>query len=290
MDRHRRHRSAGVVAGLILCIAITSAQESAGEEEWISLFNGRELDDWTPKIRGQAPGVNHANTFRIEGGLLSVAYDEYTDFAEQFGHLFYKVPFSHYRLRVEYRFVGEQAPNAPAWAIRNSGVMVHSQAPETMPLEQDFPISIEVQFLGGLGDGNPRPTANMCSPGTHVVYEGEFRDTHCINSSSPTFDGDQWVTSETLVLGDERIVHYINGQPVIEYGGTTIGGGLVSGHRPEMKPEAAPLREGYIALQSEGHPVQFRRVELLNLAGCMDSNAKNYKSYFVEPDPLVCRH
>lgn len=267
---------------------ISASQDPAAERNWIALFNGRDLDDWTPKIRGHAPGVNYAETFRIEDGLLTVSYGQYKDFAEQFGHLFYKESFSHYRLRVEYRFVGEQAPNAPDWALRNSGVMIHSQPPETMPLDQDFPISIEVQFLGGLGDGNQRPTGNVCSPGTHIVYEGSFNDTHCINSTSPTFDADQWVLSETLVLGDERIVHFINGEQVIEYGSTTYGGGVVSGHRPEMKPDGAPLREGYIALQSEGHPIQFRRVELLNLRGCMDPSARNYESYFVASNPDVC--
>lgn len=279
-----------VLAAFVLLAANGVRAQGPDDEEWIALFNGRDLDDWIPKIRRHPVGENYANTFRVVNGLMTVAYDEYTDFDEQFGHIFYKEPFSHYRLRVEYRFLGEQAPNAPEWARRNSGAMIHSQPPETMPPNQDFPISIEVQFLGGLSDGNPRPTGNMCSPGTNIVYQGEFTETHCIDSTSPTLDGDQWVTVEALVLGGERIVHYVNGKPVIEYGGTTIGGGVVSGHRPEMKPDGAPLTSGYISLQSEGHPVQFRRVELLNLKGCMDRAATNYKSYFVEPDPASCAY
>lgn len=254
------------------------------------LFNGRDLTGWVPKIRRHPAGENYANTFRVEDGLLTVSYDEYAAFDEQFGHLFYETPFSHYRLRIEYRFIGEQAAGAPEWAIRNSGVMVHAQSPWTMPPEQDFPISVEVQFLGGLGDGKARPTGNVCSPGTHIVYRGEFTETHCINSSSPTFDGDQWVVSETHVRGGERIVHFINGEQVIEYGGTVTGGGVVSGHRPELKVEGRPLTAGYIALQSEGHPVQFRRVELLDLRGCMDPRASNYKHYYVEPDAESCRY
>jgi len=279
-----------LVASLLIFSAMACTQSSPDQEEWLALFNGRDLDDWTVKIRRHPAGENYANTFRVEDGLMTVAYDEYTSFDEQFGHIFYKDPFSHYRLRVEYRFVGEQAPEAPDWAIRNSGAMLHSPSPQTMPPDQDFPISIEVQFLGGLSDGNARPTANMCSPGTHIVYEGEFTDTHCIDSSSPTFDGDQWVMAEVLVLGDERIVHFINGEQVIEYGGTTYGGGVVSGHRPELKPDGQPLNAGYISLQSEGHPVQFRRVELLNLKGCMDEQAANYKRYYVEPDSQSCRY
>lgn len=278
---------------LLVCMTLASsvsAQSTADEEEWITLFNGQDLSGWTPKIRGHEPGENFANTFRVEDGLLTVSYDGYENFDNQFGHLFYQTPYSHYRLRLEYRFIGDPAPGTPDWAIRNSGAMLHSPAPETMPVEQDFPISIEFQFLGGLSDGNARPTGSMCSPGTNIVYQGEFNDTHCISSSSPTFDGDQWVEAEALVLGADHVVHYVNGEAVIEYGGVTYGGEVVSGHRPEMKPDGEPLAEGYISLQSEGHPIQFRDVQLLNLKGCMDPDALNYESYFVEPDPESCRY
>jgi hypothetical protein len=220
--------------------------------------------------------------------MLKVRYDRYDAFNEQFGHLFSKEPFSHYRLRVEYRFVGEQAPGAPDWAVRNSGVMLHSQDPRTMPADQDFPISIEFQFLGGLGKG-ARTTGNMCSPGTHIVYGGKLDTRHCINSTSGTYDGDQWVVAEAVVLGGKKITHIINGKPVIEYAEPQIGGGVVSGHRPEIKQDGKPLTEGYIALQSEGHPIEFRKVELLNLKGCMDPKSANYKRYYVEPDPSRCK-
>lgn len=285
------------IATFVLASALVSAdleaQRAAGatasREDWVALFNGRDLAGWIPKIRRHPAGENYAGTFRVENGLLTVSYDGYASFDGQFGHLFYQDPFSHYRLRVEYRFVGEQAPDAPAWALRNSGAMVHSQSPWTMPPDQDFPISVEVQFLGGLSDGKARPTGNMCSPGTHIVYAGRFTETHCIDSSSPTLDGDQWVVSETLVLGSERIVHYINGKKVIEYGGIVTGGGVVSGHDSAYLVEGRPLAAGYIALQSEGHPVQFRRVELLNLKGCMDPRAANYKAYYVEAENGSCR-
>jgi hypothetical protein len=236
--------------------------------DWRPLFNGRDLAGWTPKITHHALGENFADTFRVRDGVLEVGYEGYDTFAEQFGHLFYAEPFSRYRLRVEYRFVGEQASNAPAWAARNSGVMVHSQAPETMLRDQDFPISIEVQLLGGLSDGKPRPTGNVCSPGTRIVYAGAPDTAHCIQATAPTIDGDAWVKVDVLVLGDKRIVHYVDGLPVIEYGGTTYGGANVNGHDPKQKPDGAALARGYISLQSESHPIQFRRVELLDLEGC----------------------
>ncbi len=274
---------------LLLSLLSTAACAQSDGETWIELFNGEDLDDWTVKIRGYPAGENYSSTFRVEDGLMTARYDQYEgDYNDRFGHIFHKTPFSHYRILVEYRFVGEQAPGAPEWAGRNSGVMLHSQDPYTMPPAQDFPISIEAQFLGGFSDGNPRPTANMCSPGTHIEYLGEFTETHCIESSSDTYDGDQWVTVEVLVLGSDKVVHYVNGEQVMEYGNLTYGGGVVSGHRPEMKPDGEPLSSGYISLQAESHPIQFRRVAVLNLKGCMNPDATNFGSWYVEPDPDSC--
>lgn len=271
-------------------VALTSVAAFAQEaEDWIPLFNGVDLDGWIPKIRYHALGDNFGDTFRVVDGLLTVSYDQYDGtFDGRFGHLFYNRPFSHYRLRFEYRFIGEQMKGGPNWAIRNSGAMLHSQPPETMQEAQDFPISIEFQLLGGLSDGKARPTGNLCTPGTNVVYRGEFTTVHCFDSSSPTFDGDQWVMAEVLVLGDRRFVHRINGEDVIEYENVTTGGGAVSGHLPELEPEGVPLSSGYISLQSESHPVQFRRIELLDLKGCMDPGSPNFRSWYVEADPAGC--
>jgi hypothetical protein len=278
---------------LIGMLALAASGEGrsapADDENWLALFNGQNLDGWIPKVRYYPAGENFANTFRVQDGLLTVAYDGYDEFGDRFGHIFYAEAFSHYRLRLEYRFVGEPLKGAPEWARRNSGAMLHSQAPHTMPPDQDFPISLEMQFLGGLSDAIERPTGNLCTPGTHVEYRGKFEAEHCLSSVSETLHGDQWVKAEALVLGDQRIVHYINGQAVIEYAKPTFGGGVVSGHRPEMKPDGASLGSGYISLQSEGHAIQFRRIELLNLKGCMDSQASNFKSYFVVDDPQACQ-
>jgi len=280
-----------LVGVVFLCLwsSPTVAQSNADREEWISLFNGKDLNDWIIKIRGHEVGENFVNTFRVNNGMIEVRYDKYTTFDNQFGHLFYKQPFSNYRLRVEYRFVGEQVPGAPDWAIRNSGAMLHSQDPRTMPAEQDFPISIEFQFLGGLSNGMARSTGNMCSPGTNIVYGGKLETRHCINSTSETFNGDQWVVAEAVVLGNKKVTHLINGKSVIEYSEPQVGGGAVSGHNPAVKQDGKQLTEGYIALQSESHPVDFRKVELLNLKGCMNPAASNYKRYYVEPDPAACR-
>jgi hypothetical protein len=260
----------------------------ASREEWIALFDGRDLADWTPKITHHEVGENFGNTFRVEGGLLKVRYDQYKNFDGQFGHLFYKQPFSYYRLVVEYRFVGDQVAGGPPWALRNSGAMLHSPDPRTMLRDQDFPISIEAQMLGGLGDGKPRSTLNVCTPGTEIVYRGALYTDHCLESASKTYDGDQWVRAEITVLGSGQITHAVNGEKVLEYSQPKFGGGAVSHFDPATKPDGQLIESGFISLQSESHPVDFRKVELLNLAGCMDEKAANYKSYFVKSAPESC--
>lgn len=276
---------------LLLAAHAAVAQSTPEREEWITLFNGRDLAGWTPKITKHAFGDNYANTFRVKDGVLRVSYENYDGFDGQFGHLFYKEPFGYYRLRVEYRFFGEQPPRSPpSWARRNSGVMFHSQAPQTMHLNQTFPISIEAQFLGGLGDGQPRSTLNVCSPGTEIVYRGAIHPTHCLNSTSKTFDGDQWVQAELTVLGSGLVTQSVNGEVVLEYALPQLGGGEVQDFDAAQKSDGKLLEGGYIAVQSESHPVEFRNIQLLNLAGCMDPKAKNYKKYFVKAEGKDCRY
>jgi hypothetical protein len=260
------------------------AQRAADKEEWQTLFNGKDIKDWVTKINHHETGDNYGNTFRVEDGMVKVRYDQYDKFNEQFGHLYYKQPFSYYHLVFEYRLVGEWRKDAPDYTIRNSGVMFHSQDPKTMPKEQDWPISIEYQILGGLGDGNPRPTGNMCSPGTDVVYQGVIDNRHCIPSTSKTYEGDQWVKGEIIVLGDSLVTHIVNGDTVLQYSKPQIGGGVVKNYDPKIKQDGKLLSEGFIALQSEGQPVDFRNIKILNLKGCMDPKSKKYKSYYIKSD------
>ncbi len=235
--------------GLLLATAAVAGGQPEG---WIQLFNGRDLDGWTVKIAGHDAGDNFGDTFRVEDGLLKVAYEQYATFAGRFGHLIHRDSFSHYRLRVEYRFVGEQCPGGPDWAFRNSGIMIHGQPAAAMTREQEFPVAIEVQLLGGGGAGE-RPTANVCTPGTHIVLDGRLDERHCIDSSSATYHGDRWVSVELEVRGHESIRHRVDGELVLEYA------------RPQLD-DGTPLAGGTISLQAESHPVEFRKVELLRLA------------------------
>ena len=247
----------------IFCIILGNALCGCAvqrDNHWISLFNGKDLEGWKVKITGYELDDNYGNTFRVEDGVLKVSYDRYDKFNGEFGHLFYEDKFSHYLLRLEYRFLGEQTPGGPGWAFRNSGIMVHSQTPESMTKDQSFPVSIEVQLLGGNGR-DERSTGNLCTPGTNIVMEGKLVTTHCISSRSKTYHGDQWVKMEVEVHGNSVIRHIVDGQIVMEY------------ERPQLdendgdakkliKNDNKMLHEGYISLQAESHPVEFRNIEI----------------------------
>ena len=241
----------------------TPGAEPAAQGQWIPLFNGQNLDGWIPKIKGYDLGENFGNTFRVEEGVLKVGYDKYEKFDNRFGHLFYRQPFSNYVLRVEYRFVGEQVPGGPGWAFRNSGLMIHGQSPESMRKDQDFPVSIEVQLLGGGGSGE-RSTANVCTPGTHFVMDGKLITRHCNSSTSKTYHGDQWVTVEVEVHGSKSITHRVNGETVFQYSQPQLDESDADARKLIVNGEKL-LSGGSISLQSESHPIEFRKVELKKL-------------------------
>jgi len=248
--------------GCVLFVMAVAVSVHA-EEGWIQLFNGKDLTGWTPKIRSYACGQNFANTFRVEDGLLKVRYDDPAyegKFKERYGHLFYNRSFTNYVLRVEYRFVGEQLPDGPGWARRNNGLMVEGQTPQSMSLDQSFPVSIEVQLLGGFGA--PRSTGNLCTPGTNVEIKGKLFTPHCLSSSSKTYEGDQWVTAEVEVRNG-HVIHRVNGEKVMEY------------DKPQYDPndgDAKPLIKanggnlflhgGTVSIQSESAPTDFRKIEI----------------------------
>jgi hypothetical protein len=237
---------------------------AADKPEWIQLFNGKDLQGWTPKITKHEVGENFGKTFRVVDGLLTVGYDKYEQFDEQFGHLFYDKEFSNYHMRLEYRFIGNQVSGGPGWAIRNSGIMVHGQSPQSMAKDQKFPVSIEVQLLGGNGVDN-RNTGNLCTPGTNVVMDGKLVTRHCTKSKSKTYHGDQWVRSEIEVRGNQVIKHIINGEVVLSYEQPQLDR-RDKDARKLIRDGELMLSGGTISLQSESHPVQFRKIELMQLS------------------------
>jgi hypothetical protein len=248
----------------ILSLLMISTLAFAQKEK--KIFNDKNLKGWTVKMYHHEVGDNYVNTFRVEDGIIKVRYDGYDRFDNRFSHLFYKKPYSHFHLKYEYRFAGIWREDAPTYTKLNSGVMFHSQDPKTILKEQDWPISVEMQLLAEVEPGQSRPTGNMCSPGTDVVFEGKVDPRHCINSNSQTYKPDQWVKAELIVYGDSLVQHIINAKVVLEYTKPTIGGGVATGYDPKYFVPGKPLTSGFIALQSEGQEIDFRNITIIDLS------------------------
>lgn len=231
--------------------------------EWISLFNGTNLDGWTIKIAKRPLGENYADTFKVEDGIIKVSYDKYPKFDAQYGHLFTNLAYSHYILRLEYRFTGTKVPDAPNYTNLNSGVMIHAQPPQSMRFDQGFPSSLEMQFLADEGKG-PRSTGNLCTPGTNVEYLGKFTRQHILTSSAPTFPAEEWVRAEVEVHGNKEIIHRVNGVEVLRYQKPQLDPKNDNAPATDLLTAGQPLMlsTGHIALQAEGQPVWFRKIEL----------------------------
>lgn len=279
-------------------------KQDPGTEIWESLFNGKDLSGWDIKISGFPLNENYKDTFVAEDSMIRIRYDAYETFDDAFGHMYYEQPFSYYKLRFDYRFTGEQLAGGASWNVRNSGIMLHSQSAASNETGQDFPVSIEMQLLGGLGDGE-RNTANVCTPGTAVEMNGTVNYDHCISSNSATYHGDQWVHAEAVVLGGDAMYFIVEADTVLQFQHPQVGGGFITDQDGQsdwesfgvvrdkemwLSKSGEVLTSGYIALQAESHPIDFKNIEILNLCGCTDPKAKNYKSYYIKADPAACEY
>jgi hypothetical protein len=230
---------------LLLTAGCTTAKQ---DPEWISLFNGQDLDGWIVKTKGAPSGENPWNLFRVEDGVLTVSYADFDKekFKDEFGHIHTANAYENYRFRCEYRFIGEQVPGGPKWAYANSGIMLGCPHPAEMGLDQKFPNSAEFQLLG-----DTRTTGSLFTPGCMVTYQDQPDMKKAIKSKLPALPLGEWVKAEAVVK-DGTIQHWINGELVMEYSNPRYDDGT-------------PMTSGHIALQAESHPCQFRNIEILVL-------------------------
>jgi hypothetical protein len=255
---------AALLATLAACAPKPKVIVAAPAGNWISLFNGRNLDGWTVKIAGRDAGDNYRNTFRAEDGMLKVSYQQYDKFADGFGSLFYDRPFSHYWIRAEYRFVGAAAAGAPGWTYKNSGLQLHSQSPASMRKDQQFPVSVEFDLVGGWLIGS-RPTGDVCHYGTRILLGGMPVKGFCSKLSDLTIRGEEWVTVLAEVDGGKHVKQVVNGSQIVEYTDITLDDSNADAQRLLAQGAGKALSSGYISVQSNGFPIEFRRLEVLSL-------------------------
>jgi hypothetical protein len=227
----------------VVTLTATGCKTSHAEEEWVSLFNGKDLDGWIVKTKGSPAGENPWNLFRVEESVLTVSYADFDKtFSDEFGHIHTAAAYTNYRFRCEYRFIGDQVEGGPDWAYANSGIMLNCPHPSKMSLDQKFPDSAEFQLLG-----DTRTTGSLFTPGCIVTYNGEDNG-KSVKSSIPSLPLGEWVKAEAVVK-DGTIQHWINGELVMEYS------------NPRFE-DGTPMIGGHIALQAESHPCQFRNIEI----------------------------
>jgi hypothetical protein len=229
--------------------------------KWVTLFNGKNLDNWLPKIVGHTLGENFGNTFRVENGILSVRYDAYDSFHNKFGALYYNKKFTNYRLKVEYRFVGNTTPGAPSWGYRDGGIQYHCQAPTSLDINQPFPVCLEYNLLGGNGK-DERPSGEICANGIYVEINGKRNASYCTPPIvKKTMHGDQWVTAE-IDVQDGKIKHFINGEEILEFENPRFDSANALA-RKFIVGGIDLVKDGYISLQSNSHPMDFRKIEIM---------------------------
>lgn len=254
---------------LLLCVPFllqgyktdNDLQQRHPGKHWVSLFNGKNLDNWLPKIVGYPLGENFGNTFRVADKILSTRYDQYDSFSSRFGSLFYNKKFTNYRLKVEYRFVGNLTPGAPSWGYKDGGIQYHCQPPATMGLSQPFPVCLEYNLLGGKETGE-RPNGEICASGMYVEIDGKRNSSYCTPPTvKKTFTGDQWVTAE-IEVNNGKIIHFINGEEVLRFENPRFDSTHPEGKKFILEGRDI-VSEGYISLQSNSHPMDFRKIEIM---------------------------
>jgi hypothetical protein len=247
----------------VILLSFSGRDDAASKgKKWKALFNGKDLSGWKMKIAGFPLGENFGNTFRVENGIISIRYDQYGEnFNNRFGALYFDKRLSNYRLKVEYRFVGETAPGAPTWGYRDSGVQYHGQDPATIELKQSFPVCIEYNLHGGNGT-DERPTGEICTPGTSVEIKGEKNKSFCTAPDvKRTFHGDQWVTLE-IDVKDGKIAHYVNGEEILRFENPRYDPKHEFGKKFATADNEI-IKSGYISIQSNSHPIDIRKVEIM---------------------------
>ena len=253
-----------LLSGLVLLLFSCGGNKLTADnnnQKWVSLFNGKNLDGWQMKIAGYPLGENYGNTFRVENGILSTRYNQYDSFRSKFGALYFNKKYTNYRLRVEYRFVGELTPGAPSWGLRDGGIQYHCQYPSTVALSQVFPVCLEYNLHGGNGKDD-RPVGEICVSGMYVEVDGKRNTSNCTPATvKRTFHGDQWVTAE-IDVRDSIITHYANGEEILRYKNPKYDPAHAIGKTFIVNGDDK-VRSGYISIQSNSHPMDFRKVEIM---------------------------
>jgi hypothetical protein len=220
--------------------------DGAGTE---GLFNGRDLSGWCVALEGRRPGEDPNGVFRVSDGVMRVS-------GEETGGIVSEKSYRDYVLRVEYRWVGKSVGSRLGMAA-DTGVLYHSQG-EMFAWNGLWMRSFECNILRGrTGDfiivsDKGAPVRYAATVEGRVVADeanisnwfrlGSWANTEDTPDVFPERRYGEWNRLE-IVCDGSRVEHWLNDVLVFE-------------------AENLTPSQGRIQIQSEGHPVEFRRIDL----------------------------
>jgi hypothetical protein len=219
----------------VLCAVLAACAGGPDAPTTMSLFNGNDLSGWHADVPEADQNPDVAPSFVAKDGML-------VSQGKPGGHLITDASFRDYRLVIEYRWPAEPG---------NCGVLVHASTPRR--LYGMFPQSIECQLHNGnAGDF-------WCIGEDIAVPDMEARRGPKENWG---VDGNKARRIENLTDDSEKPVGEWNTM-VIECRGNVIDI-WVNGDHVNHGTECT-ADHGRIAIQAEGVPCEFRKLELTPL-------------------------
>ena len=210
----------------VVFVSLSLLVFSCNTEKKIELFNGQNLDNWN--IIVDSEDGEPQDLFYVEDGIMHTLGDP-------FGYIRTRESYANYKLHLEWRWTNEPS---------NSGVLLNVQGKEMI-----FPRCVECQLMHGkagdivlMGKG----TAITIKDSTYTVASEENRYLVIpkFEDSSENPAG-EW-NSYDITSKDGNLEVIVNG--VLQNSASGMN-----------------LTEGNIALQSEGAPLQFRNIYLIEL-------------------------
>lgn len=214
----------------------------------LSLFNGRDLEGWTVVGRDGDPAA--ADTWTVSDGVLKAS-------GQPYGYVRTKGAYRDYILRIEWRWVAGPAPTDANGKPRgrNSGVLLHIQGEDKV-----WPTCLEAQL-------QERFAGDFIAMDMAVVFDEltAMREKAAAEAGTDT-------AARERALGARRITrrHESSEKPIGEWNTyeiicradtvTLVVNGVLQNSATGLS-----ISEGAIGLQSEGMPIEFRRVDLTAL-------------------------
>ena len=273
---------------LLVVIALLSGMTGHAQSGWTSLWNGKNLDEWTtwmqqPAASSEVPGLKRDADGRYTEPIGSdrdplKVFTVVNDVdgkpairisGEVFGELRSKASFKDYHLKLQFKW-GEKkwAPRDKPETPRDSGLLYHvHSAPgaEGAYWARSVELQIQEHDVGDLyavgsaiavrakARAGTKPTLYDYDPAGEWTYFSQSQGSmgRCIKQPDNEKPTGEWNTVELIAFGNDAI-HIVNGKVVMRlHGPVRINAGLPT-----------PVTSGPIIFQSEGAELFYRDIQV----------------------------